>query len=97
MRSAGVGVAAALAGAGVVTDAEAAQAKPALWSAEYTAKKGPVSLAMYRRRMGAPKAGDSLPVLFLIHGSSLSGKSTFDLQCSRRRVFDDERLRGLRL
>jgi alpha-beta hydrolase superfamily lysophospholipase len=29
--------------------------------------------------MGAPKAGENLPVLFLVHGSSLSARSTFDL------------------
>jgi len=54
VRSAGAGIAAALAAQG----SEAAQAKPALWSSEYTAKKGSVSLAMYRKRMGAPKSGE---------------------------------------
>jgi alpha-beta hydrolase superfamily lysophospholipase len=54
--------------------------KTTFWSAEYTAKKGDVSLAMYRKRAAAPKAGETpLPVLFLVHGSSLSGKSTYDL------------------
>ena len=75
IRSAGAGIAAAVA----VDQSDAAQGKPALWSAEYTAKKGRVSLAMYRKRMGAPKTGEALPVLFLVHGSSLSGHSTFDL------------------
>jgi alpha-beta hydrolase superfamily lysophospholipase len=75
VRSAGAGIAAALAAQG----GEAAQAKPALWSSEYTAKKGSVSLAMYRKRVGAPKSGETLPVLFLVHGSSLSSRSTFDL------------------
>jgi len=54
--------------------------KASFWTAEYTAKKGDVSLAMYRKRVSAPKAGEApLPVLFLVHGSSLSAKSTFDL------------------
>src|SRR5712691_4562842 len=53
---------------------------PPLWSAEYAARKGDVSLAMYRKRIGAPKAGErALPVLFLVHGSSISARPTFDL------------------
>jgi alpha-beta hydrolase superfamily lysophospholipase len=51
-----------------------------LWSAEYWAKKGGVSLYLYRKRATAPKPGERpLPVLFLVHGSSLSSRSTFDL------------------
>jgi alpha-beta hydrolase superfamily lysophospholipase len=35
---------------------------------------------MYRKRVAAPKAGEAtLPVLFLVHGSSMSSKSTFDI------------------
>ena len=50
------------------------------WSAEYRAKKGDVELFMFRKRVGEPKAGeDPLPVLFLVHGSSFSGPSCFDL------------------
>jgi pimeloyl-ACP methyl ester carboxylesterase len=55
-------------------------AEPALWSAEYQARKGSVKLAMYRKRLGAPAGGvAALPVLFLVHGSSMGGTSTFDL------------------
>src|SRR4051812_33969921 len=47
-----------------------------LWSGEYTATKqtagGPVQLAMYRRRTGAPRSSESRPVIFLVHGSSIS-------------------------
>jgi len=51
-----------------------------IWSSEYTAKKGSVSLAMFRKRMGAPRAGEApLPVLFLVHGSSISSRPSFDL------------------
>jgi alpha-beta hydrolase superfamily lysophospholipase len=55
-----------------------------IWSAEYRAKKpgkqGEVSLYMFRKRAGAPKAGEALrPVLFLVHGSSISSRSSFDL------------------
>ena len=51
-----------------------------IWSAEYTAHKGSASLAMYRKRMHAPRAGEEpLPVLFLVHGSSISSRPSFDL------------------
>jgi alpha-beta hydrolase superfamily lysophospholipase len=51
-----------------------------IWSNEYWAKKGNVSLNMFRKRAGAPKAGEpALPVLFLVHGSSNSSRTSFDL------------------
>ena len=51
-----------------------------IWSNEYWAQKGDVKLYMFRKRASAPKAGEkALPVLFLIHGSSNSGRSSFDL------------------
>jgi pimeloyl-ACP methyl ester carboxylesterase len=54
----------------------AAQAAPdAIWSAEYWARKGEVRLFIYRKRIG----NDARPVLFLVHGSSYCGKSSFDL------------------
>ncbi len=50
------------------------------WSGEYRAKKGDVGLFMFRKRKAAPEAGsDPLPVFFLVHGSSFSGPSGFDL------------------
>jgi len=50
-----------------------------IWSSEYWAKKGDVPLWMYRKRLGAPKAGEpSRPVLFFVHGSSVSSR-VFDL------------------
>src|SRR6201987_718347 len=46
---------------------------------DYTVHKGEVSLAIYRKQL-APVAGESFrPVLFLVHGSSNSGLSSFDL------------------
>jgi pimeloyl-ACP methyl ester carboxylesterase len=51
-----------------------------MWSGEYWAKKGEVSLYIYRKRLGAPQPGEALPVLFLAHGSSVSSRPTFDLQ-----------------
>src|SRR6202051_3722887 len=50
-----------------------------IWSSEYWTKKGDVPLWMFRKRIGAPKAGEpSRPVLFFVHGSSVTSR-TFDL------------------
>src|SRR5580692_5121887 len=50
-----------------------------IWSKQYWAQKGEVKLYMFRKRVGAPEAGQAaLPVLFLVHGSSISSTS-FDL------------------
>jgi alpha-beta hydrolase superfamily lysophospholipase len=54
-----------------------------IWSHEYWAKKGDVSLYMFRKRIGTPQPGDSLPVLFLSHGSSVSSRPTYDLSVPR--------------
>ncbi len=70
------------AGAGIVAGTGllpgAAKSAPAgdIRIAEYTAKKGSVSLAMYRKRAAGQKP---LPVLFLVHGSSLSARTSYDL------------------
>ncbi len=79
--AAGVGLGALAEGAKSPVLAQGNVAAPGpLWSAEYAARKGDVSLAMYRKRIGAPRAGERpLPVLFLVHGSSISAKPTFDL------------------
>jgi alpha-beta hydrolase superfamily lysophospholipase len=54
-----------------------------IWSKDYWAKKsaptGEVSLYLFRKRIGAPKPGQALPVLFLVHGSSVSSRPSFDL------------------
>lgn len=50
------------------------------WSGEYSAKKGDVTLALYRKRLHAPNAQLApLPVLLLLHGSSVSGLPSWDL------------------
>jgi alpha-beta hydrolase superfamily lysophospholipase len=50
------------------------------WSREYWGQKGSVKLYMFRKRGSAPRAGEKpLPVLLLIHGSSNSSRSSFDL------------------
>ena len=47
---------------------------------EYQVKKGDVFLAVYRKLSGLPSAETgSRPVLFLVHGSSNSALSSFDL------------------
>jgi pimeloyl-ACP methyl ester carboxylesterase len=62
----------------------AAQKNPKIWSNEYWAQKGAVKLYMFRKRASSPtsppKAGEKpRPVLLLIHGSSNSSRSSFDL------------------
>jgi alpha-beta hydrolase superfamily lysophospholipase len=77
-------------GAGLFADvAAAATPKSAagsskIWSSEYWATKnspyGEVKLNLFRKRMGAPRPGEQpLPVLFLVHGSSNSSRTSFDL------------------
>ena len=57
----------------------ASAAEGDIWSSEYWAKKGDVPLWMFRKRVGAPKAGEpSKPVLFFVHGSSVTSRA-FDL------------------
>jgi len=56
------------------------QRAPKLWSNEYWAQKGSVKLYMFRKRATLPKTGERpMPVLLLIHGSSNSSRSSFDL------------------
>ncbi len=72
----GLLIGASLASAAVTRPAHAAEQ---FWTARYTAKKGDVSLAMYRKRLHPPHAGQKLPVVFLVHGSSVSALPSFDL------------------
>jgi len=51
-------------------------------SAEYWAHKGKVKLYVYRKR--AAGAAPGAPVLFLVHGSSASGRNSFDLSVPGR-------------
>lgn len=53
----------------------------AIWSQEYWALKDDIKLYMWRKRVGDPARDTSpKPVLFLVHGSSFSGPTGFDLQ-----------------
>jgi alpha-beta hydrolase superfamily lysophospholipase len=90
IKIAGAGLGAGLAPAVFATDRAWAQATtpaapqpvPAsgtIWSSEYWAKKGDIPLWMFRKRVGAPRAGEAArPVLFLVHGSSVDSRC-FDL------------------
>jgi len=51
-----------------------------IWSKEYWARKGEVSLYLFRKRVGDPASErEGRPILFLCHGSSVSSRPTFDL------------------
>jgi len=77
IQAAGVGFGAA---AAPLAARAADAAPPQMWTAEYWARKGDVQLYMYRKRLGAPQPGEpAKPVLFLVHGSSISSRPSFDL------------------
>jgi alpha-beta hydrolase superfamily lysophospholipase len=57
----------------------AAAADEPIWSAEYWAQKGNVKLNLWRKRVGAPKAEEARPAVFLVHGSSNSSRTSYDL------------------
>jgi alpha-beta hydrolase superfamily lysophospholipase len=81
IKSAGLGIGAGLASGIAPGSAQAAEAAPAqIWSADYWAQKGEVKLYIFRKRLGAPAAGEpKRPVLFLVHGSSNASRSSYDL------------------
>jgi pimeloyl-ACP methyl ester carboxylesterase len=65
---------------GLVTAASAAEPAGDMWSAEYWANKGGVKLNLWRKRIGAPRQGEpARPVVFMVHGSSNSSRSSYDL------------------
>ena len=60
----------------IVTEASPGE----IWSSEYWANKGSTRLNLWRKRVGTPKAGEQpLPILFLVHGSSNSTRTSYDL------------------
>src|SRR5258708_7091061 len=80
IKGLGVGVAA---GMTATMPAQAASAVATeggeIWSSEYWTKKGDIPLWMFRKRIGAPKAGEpARPVVFFVHGSSVTSR-VFDL------------------
>jgi pimeloyl-ACP methyl ester carboxylesterase len=68
------------AGAGLVGLAASAhaEAKPDIQASEYWASKGSVKLNLYRKRV-MPKTGEVQPAVLLVHGSSNSARSSYDL------------------
>jgi pimeloyl-ACP methyl ester carboxylesterase len=79
---AGLGLASGLAQAQAQSPPAAAGPAAAgnIWSAEYWAHKGDTKLYLFRKRIGAPAAGEPpRPVLFLVHGSSNAARSSYDL------------------
>ena len=74
IAGAGAGLAASLVG----ESSAQSPAKPDIQASEYWANKGSVKLYLYRKRV-APKPGEQQPVLFLVHGSSNSARSSYDL------------------
>jgi len=80
IKGAGLGlVAGTIAAALPAQNAAAATEGGEIWSSEYWTKKGDVPLWMFRKRLGAPKAGEPpKPVLFFVHGSSVTSR-VFDL------------------
>ena len=82
LKTAGIGIGAGLLSGMVPAHAQDAKAAASgdIWSSEYWAQKGNIRLNLWRKRAGAPKAGEKpLPILFLVHGSSNSTRTTFDL------------------
>jgi pimeloyl-ACP methyl ester carboxylesterase len=88
IRGVGVALAAVAATAPVSLTLAAAPAdtqRRHYWTAEYWAQKGGVRLYLYRKRTSAPvRSTAPLPVLLLVHGSSISGRPTFDLSVPGR-------------
>ncbi|MCR0984702.1 alpha/beta hydrolase [Roseomonas populi] len=75
----GLAGAAALAALATGAPALAAGDAPRIQGEEHWAKKGEVNLYLWRRRAAGDGAAKK-PVLFLVHGSSFSGRGGFDLQ-----------------
>lgn len=85
LEGAGLGAGFALAGSsgasahGETMDLSSAGDGP-IWSGEYWASKDGVKLNLWRKRAIPPQPGASaLPVLFLVHGSSNSARTSYDL------------------
>ncbi len=82
LAGAGLGLGAGLVSGIAPAQAESAAAQPAgaAWSGEYWAHKGDVKLNLWRKRASAPQPGQpALPIVFLVHGSSNSARSSYDL------------------
>ncbi|HEX5229044.1 MAG TPA: alpha/beta fold hydrolase [Bryobacteraceae bacterium] len=79
LAGAGAGI-----GSSLLVSAKTSKSAAEIWSNDYWAKKttpaGDVKLHLFRKRAGVPKPGAMpLPILFLVHGSSISAQPSFDL------------------
>jgi pimeloyl-ACP methyl ester carboxylesterase len=84
LKAAGLGMSVGML-SGLASAARAEGAAPAaagdIWSSEYWTKKGEINLYIFRKRVGAPVAGEKAkPILFLVHGSSNSSRTSYDLE-----------------
>ena len=78
LKGAGLGMGAGLL-SGLAPPAQGAETAD-IWTHEYWANKDSVKLNLWRKRAGAPLPGEQpRPVLFLVHGSSNSSRSSYDL------------------
>ena len=61
-------------------EAPSAPTNKKIWSNEYWAQRGNLKLNLFRKRLNPPHSREGVvPVLFLVHGSSVSSRSSFDL------------------
>jgi len=52
-----------------------------IWTQDYEVMREDVRLYVYRKRASEPQTGEApKPVLLLVHGSTVSGRNTYDLQ-----------------
>jgi pimeloyl-ACP methyl ester carboxylesterase len=81
LQGAGIGLCAGLlSGLSAAAQAQTASAGGEIWHQDYWAKKDGVKLNLWRKRIGAPSPGEpARPVVFLVHGSSNSSRSSYDL------------------
>src|SRR3954454_3599892 len=76
----GVGVMSGLLASPAQAQTPVAPGSGEIWSQEYWAQKGGIRLNLWRKRAGAPTSAEPpRPVLLLVHGSSNSARSSFDL------------------
>ena len=81
LQGAGIGIGAGLL-SGFTTAVQAQTVPPSgeIWHQEYWAKKGDVKLNLWRKRTAEPRPSETaLPIVFLVHGSSNSARSSYDL------------------
>jgi alpha-beta hydrolase superfamily lysophospholipase len=80
LKAAGLGIGSGML-SGFASAAPAEGAPTDIWSAEYWTMKGnDIKLYIYRKRVGAPVAGEKpRPILFMVHGSSNSSRTSYDL------------------